>query len=164
MASGCPGKTKVFLRLGLQHLNAWQAGKSAAFREQKCAAGVLYAPDRHSMPVQAARSLRRSRLRRAGKRGMDWEVSMAKYYVRCGRVRRVLAGSSRERVAHDVVQGAARSGDGRALPMIALRGLGLVTSISERGFGDEAAMCYPTHIIINRVGPFEQFRYEGEQE
>jgi len=83
---------------------------------------------------------------------------MAKYYVRCGRLRDVLDSRNMEQAAYRVVQTAARSRDGRFLPLSAVKELGLVTSVSERGFRDKAATCYPTHFILAEVGPFREFR------
>ena len=85
---------------------------------------------------------------------------MAKYYVKCGRIRNVTNGASVEQAAHRVVHAAARSGDGRFLPMRALQPLGLVTAVSEIGFTDPAAVCYPTEWILREVGPFERFTWD----
>ena len=95
---------------------------------------------------------------------MRMEMPMAKYYVRSGKLREVVARSSREQAAYDVVQRAARSGDGRFFPIHALQHLGLITTVSERGFQDKAATCYATDGILCRVGSFEQFRADEQEE
>jgi len=80
---------------------------------------------------------------------------MAKYYVRCGQVRRVVQRDSRERAALDVVVEEVYSGDGCARALSGLTHMGLVTSVSEHGFFSRKASFYPTHMILCRQGPFE---------
>ena len=89
---------------------------------------------------------------------------MAKYYVRSGKLREVVARTTREQAAYDVVQQAARSGDGRIFPLHVLEDLGLITAVSERGFQDKAAICYPTDSILCRLGAFEQFRADTQND
>ena len=89
---------------------------------------------------------------------------MAKYYVRSGKLRRVVARSSREKAAYDVLQAATRSGDGRFLPMHSLQYLGLITAVGERGFQDKAATCYPTDSILWKLGAFEQFHADAQND
>ena len=87
---------------------------------------------------------------------------MAKYYVRSGKLRELVVRSSREEAAYDVIQQAARSGDGRIFPLHILESLGLITAVSERGFNDKAATRYPTDSILCRCGTFQQFRPDTE--
>ena len=95
---------------------------------------------------------------------MKMEMPMAKYYVRSGKLREVVVRTSREKAAYDVVQTAARSGDGRFFPLHVLERLGLITAVGERGFNDKAATRYPTDSILCRLGAFEQFRADKEDD
>ena len=87
---------------------------------------------------------------------------MAKYYVRCGEVKKVIQRQSRERAAFDVVEGEARSRDGRFHDLVDLQHLGLITSVSEIGFRDRQAQRYPTHRILCRVAEFGRFDRDKE--
>lgn len=90
---------------------------------------------------------------------------MAKYYIKCGRIRTLTNGRSREEAVHRAIHQAVRSGDGRFLPIRGLQRFGLVTTVSERGFLDtKATYYYLTHVILAEVGPFAEFNYEREEE
>ena len=91
-------------------------------------------------------------------------MPMAKYYVRSGKLREVVTRATREQAAYDVVQQAARSGDGRIFPLHVLEDLGLITAVSERGFEDNAATRYPTDIILCKYGAFERFRPDPQDD
>lgn len=79
---------------------------------------------------------------------------MAKYYVRSGCLRLIISKPTREQAAHVAIHRYARSGDGEFLPIHSLQNLGLITAVSEKGFRDRAATCYPTDMILREVGPF----------
>ncbi len=88
---------------------------------------------------------------------------MGKYYVKSGRVRKIVHGPSRKKAALDVIDQETRVCDGELLPIPALSHLGLVTEVSERGFRSKDTNFYPTHCVMFRTGMFGQLDADDQE-
>lgn len=84
---------------------------------------------------------------------------MPKFYVRSGRVRRVIDRADRAKAALDTVKDHIReAGASPKRRQSKLLALGLLTNVSELGFNGKDAAPFATHHIMTGEGPFAHYK------
>jgi hypothetical protein len=85
---------------------------------------------------------------------------MPKFYVKSGKVRRVIDGTDALAAAYAVIHAHAYTAERRCKGTETIDQLGLMTCVSERGFYSKEREAFSTHSIMVSEGPFERFRWE----